>query len=106
MVNKITRKDVGDELFDEIIDDTYDCSKREHRRGATFFQKEIFQINEKYFPEIDPALHGFWESNEFVYDENDYDKSRITELRRVVHKKKVVETAYWEEVETPEEEAK
>jgi hypothetical protein len=101
MVNKITREDVGDELFDEIIDEAYDISERQHRREATFFQKEVFEINKDFFPEIDPAFHGFWESNKFIYDEHDYDKSRITELKRVVQKKKVVETTYWEEAETP-----
>ena len=94
MINKILRKD-NPKQFEAFVDDFEETSYEEHRRGSTFFTKRIVRIDEEWFPEIDKELYGFWETNKFVYSEDDWDKSEITELNRVEKKEKVITTTEW-----------
>ncbi len=97
-MNKITRKDYkGD--FDELIDDFTDTSYHEHRRGSTFFTRGIIEIDESYFPELDRSLDGFWETNTYIWSDEDWDKRDIIELNRVEIREKVVTTKEWVKIE-------
>ena len=101
MINKLdekTAKEYGLD-FDELLDDFYDDSNSNHRRGSTFFKQSIVEIDEEYYPDVDKELYGFWETNEYVYsDDYGFDKQDIDTLHRVVLKEKVVTTKYWEKV--------
>jgi len=101
MINKLdekTAKEYGLD-FDELLDDFYDDSNSNHRRGSTFFKQSIVEINEEYYPDVDKELYGFWETNEYVYsDDYGFDKQDIDTLHRVVLKEKVIVTKYWEKV--------
>jgi len=101
MINEINRKNAKElgldfnELIDDFIEDSYD----EHRRGSTFFKQSIVEISEKYYPDVNKELYGFWETNKYVYsDDYGFDKQDIDTLHRVVLKEKVVTTKYWEKV--------
>lgn len=101
MINKITRKNAK-ELgvdFNELISDFDDTSFQEHRRGSSFYIRSIIVIRESWFPEIDRSLDGYWETNTYVYSEQDVDLSEITELNRVEKKERVITETYWDKVE-------
>ena len=97
-MNKITRKSVGKELFEKIIDDMHEFSYQDHRRGSNFYVKMIFEVNEEWFPD-NPELWGFWESNSLIWD-SDYghENDEIHELTRVEKKEKTVVVEEWVEV--------
>jgi len=95
MINKITRKEFkGD--FGSLLGDFLENSYQEHRRGSNFFTRSIVEINEEWYPELDRELDGFWETNQYIWDD-DYgaDKSEIYELDRVERVTKVVTTTEW-----------
>jgi hypothetical protein len=97
-MNKIDRDSIGEELFNNIIDDFVEKSYSEHRRGSNFYTKRIFEVDEEYFPDH-PELFGFWESNIFVADtEYGWDKCDIYELTRVEKKTRTIVEEYWEKV--------
>jgi len=97
-MNKIDRDSIDKELFDNIIDDSIDESYNERRRGSNFYTKQIFEVNEEFFPDH-PELFGFWESNTFVTDaEYGWDKCDIYELTRVEKKTRTIVEEYWERV--------
>ncbi len=94
MINKILRKDYP-ELFREIIEDEYERSHEEHRRGSNFYVQSIYKIDEAYFPDF-PKWWGFWESNTYIRDsEYGCDENEIYELTRVEKKEIVVTTSEW-----------
>jgi hypothetical protein len=99
MINKLDEK-IAKEYgldFDELLDDFYDDSKSRHRRGSSFYKQSILEISEEYYPNVDKELYGFWETNEYVYNDDDgFDKEEIDTLHRVVLKEKVVTKKYWE----------
>jgi len=97
MINKIKREDYP-EKFDEFIDDIWENSYYEHRRGQTFFAKSIYWIAEKNFPEF-PELWGYWESNQYITSEIDTDWNEIYELNRVEKKTKIIEIEEWVQIE-------
>jgi hypothetical protein len=101
MINKLdekTAKEYGLD-FDELLDDFYDDSNSNHRRGSTFFKQSIVEIDEEYYPNVNKELYGFWETNEYVYsDDYGFDKQDIDTLHRVILKEKVIVTKYWEKV--------
>lgn len=95
MVNKITRKTIGEELFNQILDDIYETSSSEHRRGSGFYVTWVYEVNEEYFPDH-PELWGFWESNVFIHDtEYGSDNRDIEELTRVEKVKNTVTIEEW-----------
>ena len=97
-MNKINRKLVGKELFDQILDDIHEFSYKEHRRGSSFFVKSIFFVDDLLLPD-NPELWGFWESNQIVWDDDyGYENSEITELTRVEKKEKTIVVEEWVEV--------
>lgn len=98
MKTVITKADVGEELWEELLSDFLEFSKKEHRRGSTFLANRIIEVNEEFFPN-NPELFGFWEANEFVWSEQDFDRRDITELRRVQKVEKTITVQSWEPVE-------
>ncbi len=101
MINKLDEKTAKEHGldFDELLDDFYDDSKSRHRRGSNFYKQSIVEINEENYPNVNQELYGFWETNEYVYSDDDgFDKEEIDTLHRVVLKEKVVTTKYWEKV--------
>lgn len=101
-MNKITPKEVGSEIFEKIIEDVYDVSYNEHRRGSNFFRKEIYLIDAEFFPELDPSFYGFWESDTFIHDTEYGRDGGPSVLKRVVKKEKTIIVTSWCEVETIE----
>ena len=101
MINELNEK-IAEEFgleFDELLNDFYDDSLEDHRRGSSFYKQSIVEINEKSYPHIDKELYGFWETNEYIYDdEYGFDKTEIHKLNRVVLKEKTVIEQYWEKV--------
>jgi len=101
MINKLDEK-IAEEYgldFDELLDDFYDDSRIYHRRGSSFYKQSIVEINEENYPNVDKELYGFWETNQYVYNENEgFDKQDIDTLTRVILKEKVVTKKYWEKV--------
>lgn len=98
-MNKITResaKEMGID-FNSLLDDM-ETSKEEHRRGSTFYMRSIVEINEKYFPEIPRELDGYWETNQYIWSEEDWDKDEIDTLTRVEKKERIITETYWEPV--------
>ena len=93
MINKILRKDYPD-LFKQIIDDEFERSYEEHRRGSNFYVRSIFWIDEEYFPDF-PKWWGFWESNTYIWDSEYGSDDEIYELNRVEKKEVVVTTYEW-----------
>ena len=84
--------------FDELLDDFYDDSLFVHKRDITYKQS-IVEINEKNYPNIDKQLYGFWETNEYIHNDDDgFDKREIHTLTRVVQKEKTIVKKYWEKV--------
>lgn len=85
--------------FDELLEYFYTDSFDSHRRGSSFYKQSIVEINEKYYPNIDKQLYGFWETNEYVWnDDYGFDKEDIDTLTRVVSKEKTITVKYWEKV--------
>lgn len=85
--------------FDQLLDDFYDDSFVNHRRGSSFYKTSIIEINEKYYPNIDKQLYGFWETNEYIWDDNyGFDKTEIHKLTKVEPKERTVIQKYWEKV--------
>lgn len=83
MVNKIIRSEVGNDNFNDFIDDFVSYSHEEHRRGSNFYCKAIVLINEEFFPHF-PEYWGTWETNMFIRDsEYGWERDEIEELTRV-----------------------
>ena len=101
-VMKITKSSVGADLWGELLSDFDSFSQKRHRRGPTFFVRWIIKVDEDFFPN-NPELHGFWETNEFVWSDEDYDKRDIRELRRVRQVERTVTVQEWEAVTEPKE---
>lgn len=101
MINRLdekTAKEYGLD-FNELLDDFYDDSRSYHRRGSSFYKQSIVEISEEYYPDVDKELYGFWETNEYVCnDDYGFNKEDIDTLTRVVLKEKVVTKKYWEKV--------
>lgn len=97
-MNSITRK-TAKELgidFNMLLEDFSEHSYQEHRRGSSFYQQSIIEINKKWFPEVSRKYDGYWETNSYVWDDNyGCDKSDITELNRVEKVEKIVKTTEW-----------
>ncbi len=101
MINKITR-DTANEMgfyFDTLLEDFQEVSVQEHRRGSNFYTRSIVEVNEKWYPELPRELDGFWETNQYVWDDNyGFDKSDIYELYRVEQKESTIVEKYWEKL--------
>ena len=101
MINKLDEK-IAIEYgldFDKLLDDFYDDSFVNHRRGSTFYKQSIIEINEKHYPDVDKELYGFWETNEYIWnDDYGFDREDIDTLTRVVSKEKTITVKYWEKV--------
>ena len=101
MINKLDEK-IAIEYgldFDELLEDFYADSFVNHRRGSTFYKQSIIEINEKHYPDVDKELYGFWETNEYIWnDDYGFDREDIDTLTRVVSKEKTITVKYWEKV--------
>jgi hypothetical protein len=101
MINKITRstaKEMGFD-FNTLLEDFQENSVQEHRRGSNFYTRSIVEVNEKWYPELPRELDGFWETNQYVWDDNyGFDKSDINTLYRVEQKERTIVEKYWEKV--------
>ena len=101
MINKLDEK-IAIEYgldFDELLNDFYDDSSVNYRRGSTFYKQSIIEINEKHYPDVDKELYGFWETNEYIWnDDYGFDREDIDTLTRVVSKEKTITVKYWEKV--------
>ena len=102
MINKIN-EEIAEQFglnFDELLNDFYDDSSVNYRRGSSFYKTSIIEINEKHYPDVDKELYGFWETNEYIWnDDYGFDREDIDTLTRVVSKEKTITVKYWEEVE-------
>jgi hypothetical protein len=101
MINKLDEKiAIEYELdFDELLDNFYDDSFVSHRRGSSFYKQSIVEINEEHYPNVDKELYGFWETNEYMWnDDYGFDREDIDTLTRVVSKEKTITVKYWEKV--------
>lgn len=97
-MNKILRKD-NEDLFERILDDYLEESYSEHRRGSNFFTRVIYEVDEEYFPDLDPSYYGFWESNTFIHDtEYGHDPGDIYELTKVQKQEKIITTIEWKPI--------
>lgn len=102
-MNKVTRKEFPT-LFkgvgQRIIEDSYS----EHRRGSNFFTKSIIEFtseDDEFYPEIPnfSELYGYWETNQYIHDDNyGTDWSEVYELTRVIKEPVVVTTFKWVEI--------
>ena len=101
MINKLNEK-IAEEYgldFDELLDDFIEDSYSKYRKNSTFYKQSIVEINEKYYPNIDKQLYGFWETNEYICsDDYGFDKTEINTLTRVTQKEKTITVKYWEKV--------
>jgi hypothetical protein len=101
MINKITRitaKEMGFD-FNTLLEEFQEDSVQEHRRGSNFYTRSIVEVNEKWYPELPRELDGFWETNQYVWDDNyGFDKSDINALYRVEQKERTIVEKYWEQV--------
>jgi hypothetical protein len=101
MINKITRataKEMGFD-FNTLLEEFQEDSVQEHRRGSSFYTRSIVEVNEKWYPELPRELDGFWETNQYVWDDDHgFDKSDIKELYRVEQKERTIVEKYWEKV--------
>lgn len=101
MINKITRdtaKEMGFD-FNSLLEDFQENSYEEHRRNSNFFVQSIVEIKEEWYPKVPRELDGFWETNQYVWDDNyGFDKSDIKELIRVEQRERTIVEKYWEQV--------
>jgi hypothetical protein len=101
MINKITRitaKEMGFD-FNTLLEEFQEDSVQEHRRGSNFYTRSIVEVNEKWYPELPREFDGFWETNQYVWDDNyGFDKSDINTLYRVEQKERTIVEKYWEKV--------
>ncbi len=103
-MNQITRSTELPCKFDKFLEDFVEDSYDVHRRGSNFFRKSIVEINKKWFPELDRSLDGFWETNQYVHDDDyGHENSEITELNRVKKVTVMVPHTEWRFVTTKTE---
>lgn len=96
-MNKITRQTDIPVEFNILIDEFLCDSYKKHRRSSNFFTRSIVEINERWFPELDRSLDGFWETNDYISDsEEGMDKVDIKELNRVEKVTIMVPTTEWQ----------
>lgn len=99
MIKTITRDSIGKELFDNIIDDIFEFSRHEHRRGSSFYTQAIYHVDEDSFPD-NPELWGYWGSNMATWDDDEgFVNADIYELTRVEKKPKTIVVEEWVPVE-------
>lgn len=96
MINNITKIEYPN-IWEYIIDDVFECSFEEHRRGPTFFKRFIYKIDEEYFPNH-PELWGYWESRTITWSDDYGSDDVIDDLIRVEKVKKIIETFEWKPV--------
>ena len=98
MINTIEREDIGNELFDNFIDDFNEYSYQKHRRGSNFYVRAIVEINEQHFPKY-PEYWGLWETNDFIRDDEwGWERDEIYKLTRAEKQTIMVPTDVWVEV--------
>jgi hypothetical protein len=104
MIKKITRETANEFNFNFdrlVLNNRVENSYQKHRHGSNFLTRSIIEINEDD-ENLPIDLHGFWETNVYIWDDNyGYDRSEITELTRVVKREKIVTTHEWQEVTEP-----
>jgi hypothetical protein len=93
MINKITKQEYPD-IWESIIEDHYDTTEKEHRRGSNFYTNFIYNIDEEYFPN-NPELHGFWMSDTVIWDSEYGCDDTPDVLYRVEQKEVQVVTKQW-----------
>ncbi len=98
-MNKITRQTAKEMGFNfNSLLDAMETSRMNHRKGSTFYMRSIVTIDEKWCPEVPRELDGYWETNQYIWSEYDWDKNEIEELTRVEKKERVITETYWEPV--------
>lgn len=98
-INKIKRSHYP-ELFEEILEGGFEeHSYEKHRRGATFYTRTIYLIDEVSHPDF-PNWHGYWETNDYVRSDDYVDLRDIDELNRVEQREKIIKTQEWVRVES------
>jgi hypothetical protein len=97
MINKITKQEYPD-IWESIVEDHYDTTEKEHRRGSNFYTNFIYNIDEEYFPN-NPELHGFWMSDTVIWD-SEYGCDDVPDvLYRVEQKEVQIVTKQWVMIE-------
>lgn len=91
MINKIMRKDVGEDLWEILLEDFVDFTQDEHHKGPCRYVTQHFIINEDITDNKD--LWGDWEGTPVVWSEEYGFDSDPTTLFRV--EKKEIVTRKW-----------
>lgn len=98
LITTIKRADYPNQ-FNEFIDDFYEDSYEDHRKGSTFWKRSIVHLNDEYYPNF-PELWGYWETNTYMWsDSYGYDKSEINILTRVEKATRTIEQKYWKPIQ-------
>lgn len=64
----------------------------------------LYILQKNFFPELPKELHGYWETNTYISDDDwGHSDSEITELTRVEQKEKIIKEFYWAPVEEIED---
>jgi hypothetical protein len=84
------------ELFDLIWDEDRETSFEDHRKGSSFYVQWVFDLTSQSIPE---KYRGFWETNQFIWSDLDYDKDDIRELTKVEKVEEIKKTYAWKETE-------
>jgi hypothetical protein len=107
-VNCITRSNMDDIgfscYFDDLINDEespHDISYEIHVKGSTNLVKFVYRLDKEENSGIPEEFNDtLWETNEFLYSENEgLDKNRITSLNRVEFKVIEVKKCIYKRVE-------
>lgn len=96
MITTIKKNDYPNEIWDIFIDDPIDNSRDDHRRGSSFYRQSIFIIDHADYPE----LHGYWESNTYLWNENWSGNEEITTLDRVEQGETIIIKKVWSKIRT------
>ena len=104
-MNKVTFEQEPD-LFSDIVEFTIE-SINDHRRGDTFFRKDIIEFkltDSEYYPKIDnfEQYVGTWKTNKVIWSDGDGFDEGFSKLTRVEKVEQVSHT--WENVKKDKDE--
>jgi len=104
LVKKITRniENKNINLYELLIDGDPVHIDSKHRKGSTFFRTIVVYISQSDCTEwgIPEKYIGYWQSNNHVWSEDDYDTDELFPFVRVEKKTKEITTieTYYEKV--------
>lgn len=90
---KITKEEypvIWEDFFAYTIGETYHA----HRRGSNFFTQALLEFGAEEFPD-NPEIHGLWETDCYISDQEYGPDTIPTELFRVEERTKTVVKKYY-----------